>query len=44
MSNNYFQKCIDKIPYYETLLDEINNDFSKSNYVPFNIEQVKLLK
>ncbi|WP_288585389.1 hypothetical protein [uncultured Treponema sp.] len=38
------EKCIDKIPYYETLLDEINNDFSKSNYVPFNIEQVKLLK
>lgn len=38
------EKCIDKIPYYETLLDEINNDFSKRNYVPFSIEQVKLLK
>lgn len=38
------EKCVDRIPYYETLLDEINNDFSKRNYIPFSIEQVKQLK
>ena len=38
------EKCAGSIPYYETLLDEINNDFSKRNYIPFTIEQIKFLK
>ena len=38
------EKCVDRIPDYDGLLDEINNDFSKRNYIPFSIEQVKQLK
>lgn len=37
------EKCIVKIPYYETILDEISDDFSKRNYIPYTIEQIKLL-
>lgn len=38
------KRCEKEIPYYANLLDEVNNDFSKRNYVPITIDRIKKLR
>ena len=37
-------KCTEKVPYYESLLKEISDEFATRNYIPVTVEEIKGLK
>lgn len=37
-------KCAEDVPYYESLLKEISDEFATRNYIPVTVEEIKGLK